>query len=54
MRAVPPPPGMQQPQMQMQMQQPQSAPMPPPQVQAVPEGAPPAQGFASPMGGMQR
>ena len=51
MRAVPPPPGMQQPQMQMQ---PQSAPMPPPQVQAVPEGAPPAQGFSSPMGGMQR
>ena len=50
MRAVPPPPGMQQP----QMQPPQSAPMPPPQVQAVPEGAPPAQGFASPMGGMQR
>ncbi len=49
-RAVPPPPGM-QPQMQMQ---PQSAPMPPPQVQAVPEGAPPAQGFSSPMGGMQR
>jgi general secretion pathway protein C len=48
-RAVPPPPGMQQPQMQ-----PQSAPMPPPQVQAVPEGAPPAQGFGSPMGGMQR
>jgi general secretion pathway protein C len=52
MRAVPPPPGMQQP--QMQMQQPQSAPMPPPQVQAVPEGAAPAQGFGSPMGGMQR
>ena len=30
------------------------ASMPPPQVQAVPEGAPPAQGFSSPMGGMQR
>lgn len=48
-RAVPPPPGMQQPQMQ-----PQSAPMPPPQVQAVPDGAPAMQGFGSPMGGMQR
>ena len=43
-RAVPPPPGMQQ-------MPPQSAPMPPPQVQAVPEGAQPAQGFGSPMGG---
>ncbi|WP_194712422.1 type II secretion system protein N [Noviherbaspirillum soli] len=48
-RAVPPPPGMQQPQMQ-----PQSAPMPPPQVQAVPEGAAPMQGFGSPMGNMPR
>jgi len=36
------------------MQQPAQAPMPPPQVQAVPEGAAPMQGFGSPMGGMQR